>query len=48
MYGTLANTGVTSAGLAGTAFAGIWAGLLVATMLLALVAVVRLVPRKLS
>jgi hypothetical protein len=47
MYGTLANTGATGAGLAGTAFAGIWAGLMVATVILALVTIARLVPRKL-
>jgi hypothetical protein len=48
MYGTLANTGVAGAGLAGTAFAGIWAGLLVVTLVLALVTLARMVPRKLS
>lgn len=46
MYGTLANTGVASAGLAGTAFAGLWAGLLVATVVLGLVTIARLVPRR--
>ena len=48
MYGTLANTGAASAGLVGTAYAGVWAALLVVTVVLAVVAIARLVPKKLT
>jgi tetrahydromethanopterin S-methyltransferase subunit F len=46
MYGTLANTGVASGGLLGTMVSGVWAGLLVATVILAILTLARLVPRK--
>ena len=46
MYGTLANTGAASGGLLGTMVSGVWAGLLVATFILAIMTLARLLPRR--